>query len=124
MTDAGTTFVRGLAAKDRAALLEVLSPTVDFRGMTPGGFWEATSASSAVDDVLLGHWFEDHDQIDEIVELTTGRHVDRHRVDYLLRVRSRDDPCLVEQRGYFDLDDDGRIVKLNLICSGFRPVAG
>lgn len=122
MADVGTTFVRALAGKDRDTLSSLFASSVEFRGLTPGGFWEASTAAEVI-DVLFGHWFEDHDQIEELVELEGGRHVDRHRVDYCLRVLSRDDLCLVEQRGYFDLDDEQRIVKMSLICSGFRPIA-
>lgn len=122
MTDVGTQFVQSLAEKDRDGLLALFAPTVDFRGMTPGRFWEAASPAEVIDEVLLGHWFENHDSVEEVLALDSGTHVDRQRVDYLMRVRSRDDLCLVEQRGYFDLDDEGRITKMNLVCSGFRRI--
>ena len=124
MTDVGTLFVQALTAKDRAALVGMFASSVDFRGMTPGSFWEASTPAGVVDDVLLGEWFEDHDRIENLVELDSGRHVDRYRVDYCLRVRSREDLCLVEQRAYFDLDDDRRIVKMNVVCSGVRRIDG
>jgi hypothetical protein len=54
----GERFARALAAKDRDALLSVLAPSIDFRGLTPNEPWEANSAQSLVDDILLGSWFE------------------------------------------------------------------
>lgn len=122
MTDVGTEFVHLLARKDRDGLLALFAPDVDFRGMTPGRFAEATTPAGVVDGILLGDWFEEHDTVEAVTALDTGRHVDRERVDYCLRVKSREDLCLVEQRAYFDLDEDGRIQKMNLACSGFRKV--
>ena len=34
-------FVHAYTQHNRADLLDVLAPDVDFRGMTPGRFWEA-----------------------------------------------------------------------------------
>ena len=39
----GPRFVAALAAKDHAELASLLHPGVDFRGMTPGRFWEAST---------------------------------------------------------------------------------
>jgi len=122
MTEVGERFVQSLAIKDRTALMDLFADEVDFRGMTPGAFWEASTPDEVIDVVLLGSWFEDHDIVESVMAIETGTHVDRQRVDYRLRVRSHDDLCLVEQRGYFDLDGSGRIMKMNLICSGFRKL--
>ena len=40
-------FVDAFARRDRAALLDLFTPEVDFRGMTPGRFWEAIDRSRA-----------------------------------------------------------------------------
>jgi hypothetical protein len=40
----GERFAHALATKDAQGLLAVLDPEVDFRGLTPGRFWEASSA--------------------------------------------------------------------------------
>jgi hypothetical protein len=48
MTTLGERFVRALAAKDFAGVAAVLHPQVDFRGMTPGRFWEATGPDQVV----------------------------------------------------------------------------
>ena len=50
--------------------------------------------------------------------------MDRHRVDYRLRVRNPRGLHAVEQRAYFDLDGDGRISRMHVVCAGFRPVPG
>lgn len=45
-------------------------------------------------------------------------------VDYRLRVRNPRGLHVVEQRAYFDLDGDGRIARMHVVCAGFRPVPG
>lgn len=59
----GERFARAIAAKDAAALRELLAPEIDFRAMTPGTFWETDTAAQLVDGVILGQWFEPSDRI-------------------------------------------------------------
>lgn len=117
--DVGRRFARALAAKDTEALLTVFAPEVAFRGMTPGRFWEAGTPEQVVHDVLY-QWFEPSDEIEEVLYVETGTAHDRPRVDYRFRVRNHAGVHLVEQRVYFDLDDEGRIAGVNAVCAGFR----
>lgn len=117
---AGARFAQALAAKDRAALVEVLAPDVDFRGLTPGQAWEAADVASLVDDVLLGRWFEPSDEIGALGSIDEGMVGDRRRVTYLLHVENADGAHLVEQTAYYD-ERDGRITWMRVACSGFRP---
>lgn len=121
-TQLGTRFAEAIAAKDSAALLSVLAPDVDFRALTPGRFWEASTAAEVVDDVILGHWFEPSDTIDSLYALEAGTVVDRHSVAYRFAVTNADGTFTVEQQAYFDVVDD-RIGWMRVICSGYRPVA-
>jgi hypothetical protein len=118
----GERFVEALATKDTATLTGLFSPYVMFRGLTPGRFWEAGSPEQVVDDVL-NQWFEPTDQVVEIEHVQLGRVIDRHRLHYRLLVRNQDGLNLVEQHGYFDLDDDGRISRMHLMSAGSRPIA-
>jgi hypothetical protein len=119
-TDAGTRFAKAIAAKDAAALHDVLDPKIDFRGLTPGRFWEATSAAELVDGIVFGKWFEDSDHIDGIEHIETDTVAGRHRVGYRYRVTNGDGSFLVEQQAYFDVVDD-RISWLRVLCAGYRP---
>ena len=119
-TDVGTRYVKAIAAKDHSALLDLLDPAVDFRGLTPGRFWEATSAAEVVDEIILGKWFEDRDHIDGIEHVETDAVGGRHRIGYRYRVTNGDGSFLVEQQAYFDVVD-GRISWLRVMCAGFRP---
>jgi hypothetical protein len=116
----GEKLAHSIAAKDREGLLALCTPTIDFRALTPGRFWEASSAP-AVADIVLGTWFEDRDHIDALEEVHSGRVVDRDRVSYLLRISTPGGTYLVEQQAYFGVEGD-RIGWLRIMCSGFRRV--
>jgi hypothetical protein len=116
----GVRFVKALTTKDRPGLLDVLAPDVDFRGLTPNRFWEVATATTLVDEVLLGAWFAPSDHIDSLTDLQTGSVGGRHRVSYRLQVSNADGVHLVEQQAYFDVEDD-RISWLRVLCAGFRP---
>lgn len=120
--DVASRYVAGLAGKDTDALLALFAPDVSFRGMTPGRFWEAATPEQVVHDVLY-HWFDPNDEIEAVESVEHGRVGRRQRVDYRLRVRNPDGRYDVEQRAYFDLDDTGRITRMNAVCAGFQPVS-
>jgi hypothetical protein len=115
----GADFAHAVAAKDRDRVRALLHPEVDFRGMTPGRFWEGAGP----DDLLatLDQWFEDSDVIEGVDAIETDGFADRERVGYRLRVRNGDGLHLVEQQAYLS-ERDGRIGWLRIMCTGFRPV--
>ena len=117
----GQRFAEALARKDAPGLLDLLDPEVDFRGLTPSRFWEASSATALVDDIILGAWFEADDRIDALEHVELGSVADRDRVAYLLRVTTPDGTFLVEQQAYYGVDN-GRISWLRILCSGFRAI--
>ena len=117
----GEMFARALAAKDFDRIAALLHPEVDFRGMTPGRFWEAGTAVQAIDEILRS-WFEDSDHIDELLQVDTSRVADRERVGYRLAVTNPDGNFLVEQQAYYETTD-GSITWMRVLCSGYRPIA-
>ncbi len=117
----GERFARAVAAKDTEGLLGLLDPQIDFRAMTPGRFWEESSAIAVVNDVIFGHWFATSDRIEAIEGIEHGMVVDRHRVGYRFRVTNDDGTYTVEQQAYLGVQDD-RISWLRIMCSGYRPV--
>ena len=121
MAEAGARYVAALASKDTEALLDAFSADVVFRGMTPSRFWTANSPQQVVDDVLY-EWFAPDDLVESIEHVETHTVVDRQRVDYRFRVRNPDGVFCVEQCAYYDLDDQGRVSRMHLMCSGFRAV--
>jgi hypothetical protein len=97
----------------------LLDPRIDFRGLTPGRAWEAPDSHTVVNDILR-QWFEDTDELDEIVSIESDRFADRQRVRYQFRGLNADGPFVVEQQAYYT-DTDGRINCMRVLCSGFRP---
>lgn len=119
----GEQLAKGIVAKDADALRRVLADDIDFRAMTPGRFWEATSAAEVVDEIVLGRWFEPTDHLDALERVDGGEVGGREKVTYLLRGHNDDGPFLVEQHAYYDVVDD-RIAWLRVACSGYRTITG
>ena len=113
-------FVDALARRDQPALQALLAPGVDFRGMTPGRFWESTDAAEVVTDIL-GKWFEESDVVEQVLAVDRDWVVDRERVGYRFGVRCPDGRYVVEQQAYLTIED-GLITWMRVLCSGFRKV--
>ena len=117
--DLARRFVDAIVARDAEALTATLSPTVDFKGMTPGRFWEASTPEGVV-DAVLGHWFEEHDHISAVEEVTEGEVVDTRRISYRFALELAEGPYVAEQQMYYRTGPAG-IAHLRIMCSGFRP---
>jgi hypothetical protein len=108
-----------MAAKDFERAKEALDPAVDFRALTPNQSWEAVS-SDGVATEILPRWFEESDVIEELVSFEADEFADRERVAYSFRGHNGNGPFVVEQQAYVT-EEDGRIVWMRVLCSGFRP---
>ncbi len=120
METLGSRFAQALAAKDEAGLRDLLADALDFRGLTPNRFWEASGPDETI-EVFLGSWFEPSDEIRELESVETGAVGDRERVAYRFRVTNPDGTYVVEQQAYYGAED-GRIGWLRVLCSGFRAI--
>ncbi len=115
----GRRFAEAIAAKDFDQVKALVAPDVDFRGLTPGRAWEASSADDLAGEVL-NSWFEEDDHLDELIAVETGMFADRHQVTYSLCGHNEEGPFVVEQQAYFT-ESNGRIDWMRVLCSGFRP---
>jgi hypothetical protein len=118
-TTVGQDFAMALLAKDWSRLESLLDDGIDFRGLTPGRPWEASSAKELIDKVFT-QWFEPTDDIYETIAIASDVITDRQRVVYRFRVRNPQDDYVCEQTAYFD-ESDGKIITLRILCSGFLP---
>ncbi len=118
-TSLGEEFAQALSRKDFDGVTRLLHPQVDFRGLTPGRTWEASDASSVVENVLKS-WFEPSDELERLVSTQTDAFADRERIGYRLEGHNPDGPFVVEQQAYYE-ERDGRIGWMRVVCSGFRP---
>lgn len=117
---AGERFAAALAGKQATVLADLLAPDIDFRGLTPGRTWEASSRANVL-EILLSHWFAPTDVIEELLSVETSMIADRRHVSYRLRGHDPQGPFVVEQQMYFMTDDDqDRITWMRVLCSGFR----
>ncbi len=118
-TGLGKAFAEAVARKDFADVAALIDSEIDFRGLTPNRNWEASGAD-AVLEIVLAQWFEDSDEIEQVVSLETDAFADCQRVSYRFHVRNPDGEFLVEQQAYYT-EQDGRITWMRVLCSGFRP---
>lgn len=118
----GAAFATALAAKDFDRIRGLLHPDLDFRGLTPNRSWEAADPEALIGSVLR-QWFEDSDEIEELLNLESDAFADRERVGYRFRVRNPEGLFEVDQQVYIG-ERDGRIGWMRSVCSGFRPIEG
>ena len=113
----GTVFLAALARRESPTIEDCLHPEARFRALIPPGVREAETAQQAT--AYLRRWFGDADHH----ELVAGRATtvgDRLHVAYRLRLPDADGWQVVEQQAYCDVQD-GKITRMDLLCSGFRP---
>jgi hypothetical protein len=123
MHSLGRRFAHALADKDVPLLTELLAEDVDFMGLTPKRSWEAEGRDGVL-EILLGTWFEPHDEIDALLELNENDAVeDTAHVGYRFALSTPDGPHTTEQQAYYRVADD-QIAYLRVLCSGFRPAPG
>jgi hypothetical protein len=115
----GKEFAEALVGKDFSRAAGVLDPEVDFRALTPNMTWQASGPDDVVQGVLR-EWFEDSDEVEELLSFEARSFADREHVAYSLRGRDEDGPYVVEQQAYFTAES-GRITWMRVLCSGKRP---
>jgi len=111
-----TAFLEALARQDWAVVQSLLDHSVAFRVLTPRALREADDDASAI--AWLARWFGDADELTTLRSEVSAMH-DRVSLSYRFRVH-KDRWYVIEQRGYADVVN-GKIMNLNLVCSGFRP---
>lgn len=111
------TWIGAIHAHDFAALEAVCAPNVAFRALVPSGLREAETRGGAV--AWVERWFGDTDSA-EILDAADGTVADRTWFTYRFHLRKPAGWRLIEQQVYATVVD-GRIERLDLLCSGFRP---
>ena len=116
---AGRAFLEALTSRDFEGVEASLDPDIRFRGLLPSGLHELSGAAAVADQ--LRSWFEEADAF-EVEEIVAEDIADRLRISYRFRLLDEDGWAVIEQQAFCDVDD-GRIERIDLVCSGFRPVA-
>ncbi len=113
-------FLAGLAAQDFTRLGGALSADARLRALLPRRVMERTGAEEVA--AAFAHWFGDTEGFD-LVEASVGEIGGRLHLRWRLRLQAARLGAgwfTVEQQAYADTDD-GRIARLDLLCTGYRP---
>lgn len=114
----GRAFAEALSRKQFDDAIALLDPEIEFRALTPRRHWEASDPAEVGE--ILRQWFKDTVAIEEVVAIETDSVADRQRVAYRFQGHNEDGPFAIEQQVYYS-EQDGRIVWMRVLCSGFRP---
>jgi len=117
-------FLEGLAVQDFARLGGTLGAGARLRALLPAGPREWTGARVIAD--RFARWFGDTEDF-ELVEAAVGEVGGRLHLHWRLRLRAERLGVgwfIVEQQAYADTGEGGRITRLDLLCTGYRPEGG
>jgi 2-polyprenyl-6-methoxyphenol hydroxylase-like FAD-dependent oxidoreductase len=116
----GQAFREALVARDFEALEQLLGPRMRTRMLLPTGAYELSGSGPTLD--TFRGWFE---HVDDFAPLSTSQDEvgDRLKMSWRFELRWPGELFLrvIEQNAYAKVVD-GRIVVLDLLCSGFRPL--
>jgi TusA-related sulfurtransferase len=119
--DAAKWLVEAIAARAFEGIAGALATDARFRFLIPSGTGQVAGAAAVAAKFL--QWFGDADglavQIVRVEPLA-----DRISAGYRFLLREHEGWEVIEQQLYLDVDDDGRIAAIDLVCSGFRPTGG
>ena len=122
-SECASAFLDSLSAQDFAQLGGTLAADARLRALLPSGPREWAGAEVIAD--RFAHWFGGTEDF-ELVEAAAGTAGDRLHLNWQLRLRAERLGAgwfTVEQQAYADTGDDGRIARLDLLCTGYRPAA-
>jgi hypothetical protein len=118
--DVARELIDALAVQDFERAERCFAPDVDFHAVVPGtgSFRERAGAQETANQ--LRTWFGDADPL-ELLESSVEPVVDKIRLSYRFAAFEEEKWHVVEQQAYAVVGERG-IEKLDLACSGFRPV--
>ena len=117
-------FLDSLAGQDFDRLGGTLAADARMRALLPAGPREWTGADAIADRFAC--WFGGTERF-ELVEAAEGTVGDRLHLHWQLRLRAERLGAgwfIVEQQAYADTGEDGRLSRLDLLCTGYRSEAG
>jgi hypothetical protein len=117
-------FLEGLAAQDFTRIGAAFTADARLRALLPGGPGEWAGAEAIA--AQFACWFGDTKDF-ELVEAAVGMVGGRLRLHWRLRLRAERLGAgwfTVGQQAYAGTGEDGRIVRLDLLCTGYRPEGG
>jgi TusA-related sulfurtransferase/ketosteroid isomerase-like protein len=121
LRNAGEAFVTAISDRDFERLRAAIADDVRFRLLLPKGPQAHSGVAETVESFV--RWYGDVDELhleSSSVETVAGRLV----LMYRFRLHDEDGWQVIEQHVVADVAPDGRLEKIDLLCSGFLPVIG
>ena len=121
-SEVATALLRAIVERDVPALRELFAPDVWFRALAVHELLEGHDAPSTM--AILDGWFGSAAEV-QVLSATTAPAGSRELLRYRLRLRphwASDVWHVIEQTGYARVAD-GRVRRLDLLCTGFAPEA-
>ena len=121
LQNVGEAFVNALADRDFVRLRTSIADDVRFRLLLPKGPQAHSGVGETVESFV--RWYGDVDALhleSSRVEAVAGRLM----LMYRFRLHDEDGWQVIEQHVVADAAPDGRLEKIDLLCSGFLPVIG
>ena len=115
----GARLVAAVGTQDEAALADCFVPGIEFRALTPPGLRERTGAVEAAS--LISHWFGDSTEL-HLLDSDSNAIGDRLHVWYRFAGVEEGEEYVVEQHLICTIAD-GKVVRADLLCSGFNSRA-
>jgi TusA-related sulfurtransferase len=119
--DAAKRLVEAIAARDFEAIAGALAPDARFRYLIPPGPSQIVGAAAVAAKFL--QWFGDAEVL-TVQSVRVEPLADRISARYRFLLRGQEGWEVIEQQLYLDVDRDGRIAAIDLLCSGFRSTGG
>jgi TusA-related sulfurtransferase len=118
--EVGAAFLDALAARQFTAARSLLADHVRFRMLLPSGLKTEADAEATIGRFI--GWFADANPFE--VETSSAGEIERRAtVTYRFRLHDADGWQVIEQHLMLDVDADGRVEAIDLLCSGFRSIA-
>jgi hypothetical protein len=118
--EAATRFVEAVAAMDYRGIFGAMTPDARFRFLLPGGPGQIVGAADVA--AKFFQWFGNAD-VAEVQSMRVEPLPDRMSARYRFLVHEQEGWEVIEQQMYLDMNEEGRIRAIDLLCSGFRAVA-
>jgi len=118
--EASKRFVEAVAAKDYRGMFAALTRDARFRFLLPGGPGEIVGAADVA--AKFFQWFGNAD-VAEVQSMRVEPLPGRMSARYRFLVHEQEGWEVIEQQLYLDVNEEGQIAAIDLLCSGFRAVA-
>lgn len=121
LKNVGKAFVNALADRDFETFRAAIADDVRFRLLLPKGPQAHSGVAETVESFV--RWYGDVDEL-HLESSSVETVASRLMLVYRFRLHDEDGWQVIEQHVVADVAPDGRLEKIDLLCSGFLPVIG